>query len=195
MLWIGSRCESALLDSSALPHSELTRADLPSLQFTEKARFASSGYPYGQVVVLSSSTISVPTHNPARVEIWDWKECKQVSILTGLSKQYALGCALLPNGRFVVGDDSGHVRVGSLSGWHGAKAFRAGPGITGVLAGQDGSFLTTDVGGNIRLWRNGATEVSLTGCSRNWGVVGRTMVFAGQRLVVIGDASNLLVAE
>ena len=64
-----------------------------------------------------------------------------------------------------------------------------------MLAGQDGSFLTTDEAGNIKLWRTGACELGLTGGTRSGSHKGMPLAVIDSRLVVIGGNNNLLVSE
>ena len=65
---------------------------------------------------------------------------------------------------------------------------------TALLACHDGSFVTTEEAGNIKLWRNGSCVVTLSGGSTR---PLRNVPFAaiGCRLIVVGKRDNLLVAE
>ena len=131
--------------------------------------------------------------SPPTIEIWDWKEGKCIKTLTEFDDS-VYGHALLPDGKFVGGDWSGTIRVGSLDNWAAATAIDNGRPLISVLAAKDGSFVTTDDGGNIKLWRNGKCEVTLTGAN----VIiyfGITLAVVGRRLVVIGASKNLLVAD
>ena len=146
------------------------------------------------MTALSPSTVAMSMWNPAQIEVWDWKAGKCVRTLTGFGGEFVLANALLPDGRLIAGDYAGIIRVGSLDDWAAAKVISNGAGLTGVLAGHDGSFVTTDSAGNIKLWRNGACEVALTG-----GYLGLhgglPLAVIGRRLIAVGYNSNLLVAE
>ena len=94
-----------------------------------------------------------------------------------------------------MGDYAGTIRVGSLDNWAAATVLAKIAAIMGVLVGQDGSFVTTDTAGNIKLWRNGTCEVTLTGGYAGGVYLGIPLAMIGRRLVVVGGNNNLLVAE
>ena len=147
------------------------------------------------MTVLSPSTVAMSMCNPAQIEVWDWKAGKCVRTLTGFGGPFVFANALLPDGRLVAGDWTGTIRVGSVDKWAAATAISNGDsGLIGVLAGRDGSFVTTDTAGNIKLWRNGACEVTLTG-GYPGGYYGLPLAVIGRRLIGVGDSNNLLVAE
>ena len=168
---------------------------LPCLQFTEKAKFTTTGNPYGMMTVLSASTVAMSMHNPAQIEVWDWRAGKCVRTLTGFGGDKVLANALLPDGRLIAGDAAGTIRVGSLDNWAAATAIgNGGSGLIGVVAGHDGSFVTTDYAGNIKLWRNGACEVALTGgCTGTY--YGFPLAVIGRRFIAVGRENCILVAE
>ena len=64
-----------------------------------------------------------------------------------------------------------------------------------MLAGHDGSFVTADGAGNIKLWRNGACEVTQTGGCEGLAYYGVPLAVIGRRLIVAGVRNTLLVAE
>ena len=115
--------------------------------------------------------------------------------LAGFGGQGVTANALLSDGRLVAGDDLGTIRVGSLDNWAGATVIsNGGSGLTGVLAGRDGSFVTTDKAGKIRLWRNGTCEVQLTETRMSIRFYGVPLAVVGRRLVV-GKFGALLVTK
>ena len=171
---------------------------ISSPKFTEKAKFATTGTPYGMLTVLSPSTVAVSVHIPAQIEIWDWRAGKCVMTLTGFGGGNAFGSSLLPDGRLIVIDSAGTIRVGSVDNWPAAVAISTDPPrapLIGVLAGHDGSFVTTDEAGNIKRWRNGECETTLTGGYKIGGFFGVPVSVIGRRLVAVGANSTLLVAE
>ena len=146
------------------------------------------------MTVLSASTVAMSMCNPAQIEVWDWKAGRCVQTLAGFGGAYVFAHALFPDGRFVAGDEAGTIRVGPVDDWAAATVMsRGGSGLVSVLVGHDGSFVTTDRAGNIKLWRNGVCEVTLTG-GYPGGYFGAPMAVIDQRLIVVGR-SNLLVAE
>ena len=167
----------------------------PLLQFTEKAKFA--GLPCGAMTVLSNSTVALSMTNPAQIEVWDWRAGKCVRTLTGFCGgiRGIIVNAVLPDGRLVAGDDAGTIRVGLIDNWAAATVISNGDGLLGVLTGHDGSFVTADRAGNIKLWRNGACEVTLTGGVTRGGYSGVPLAVIGRRLITVGDNGALLVAE
>ena len=147
------------------------------------------------MTVLSPSTVAMSMASPAQIEVWDWKAGKCVRALTGFRGDAVLAHALLPDGRFVAGDWAGTIRVGSLENWPAAAVIsNGGCGLNGVLAGHDGSFLTADRAGNIKLWRNGACEITLTGGCTSSSLLLHLAVI-GRTLVVVGNNQELLVTE
>ena len=164
------------------------------LKFTEKAKFATTGNPYGMLTVLSPSTVALSMNGPVHIEVWDWKAGKCLTTLTGFAGSYVLGSARLSDGRFIGVDWGGFIRVGSLDNWAAATPITNGNSVISVVAGQDGSYVTTDNAGRIKLWRNGTCDVTLTGaCPSSYYGVGLAVV--GRRLVVVGSNNNLLVTE
>ena len=156
-----------------------------------------AGKPYGAMTVLSPSTVTMPMPSPGRIEVWDWKAGKCVGTLTGFGGDFVIANALLPDGRLVAGDWAGPIRVGSLDDWAAATVIYIGDedsALIGVLAGHDGSFVTTDRDGKIKLWRNGACEVTLTGGCPSY-YYGLPLAVIGRRFIAVGEDSNLLVAE
>ena len=179
---------------------------IPPPQFSMEAEFATCCEPLSAMTVLSPSTVAMPMSNPAHIEIWDWKVGKRVGTLDCFEQDmddedlevleagYVVANALLPDGRLVAGDDLGTILVGSPEDWAMATTFSNGSALTGVLAGHDGSFVTTDMVGDIKLWRNGTCEVTLIGgCTDSYYRVPIAVI--GRRLIIIGENRNLLVAE
>ena len=146
------------------------------------------------MTVLSPSTVAMPMCSPAHIEIWDWMEGKCVRTLTGFRGYYALANTLLPDGRFLASDWARTIRVGSLDAWTAATTTPNRDNFICALAFQDGSFVTTDEGGNLKLWKDGICEVTLTGCCP-WYYYGLQLAVIGRRLIVAGNNDNLLVAE
>ena len=147
------------------------------------------------MTVLSPSTVAMSMDNPAQIEVWDWKAGTCVRTLTGFGGSFVFANALLPDGRLVVGDYAGIIRAGSLDDWAAAKSMsNGGSGIIGVVAGQDGSFVTTDNAGNIKLWRNGACEATVPGCYIG-ACYGVPLAVIDRRLIIVGNNNNLLVGE
>ena len=82
-----------------------------------------------------------------------------------------------------------------MDNWAAATVIsNGGSALIDVLAGHDGSFVTTDYAGNIKLWRNGACEVTLTG-GYTAAYYGVPLAVIGRRLIAVGKDKNLLVAE
>ena len=191
-------CVSRLfLYSLVLPHTAPPPLSTsPHPKFAEKAKFATTGTPYGMMTVLSSSTVGLCVVPPAQIEVWDWTAGKCVRTLTGFGGNCVFAHALLPDGRFVTGDWAGTIQVASLDNWAAATVIRnGGSGLICTLAGHDGSFVTTDYTGKIELWRNGICEATLTGGSKTTTYCGLSLAVVGRRFVAVGDNNNLLVAE
>ena len=146
------------------------------------------------MTVLSTSTVALPVRNPAQIEIWDWKECKQVRVLTGFGGDTVLAHAPLPDGRFIAGDHSGTIRVGSVDNWAAAATMPNDSTIISVLVGDDGSFVTSDRIGNIKQWRNGVCEATLF-CGYPGYYYGFPFAVVGRRIVIVGTNTKLYVAE
>ena len=147
------------------------------------------------MTVISTSTVAVSVRDPEQIEVWDWKAGTCVRTLTGFRWFRVFAHALLPDGRLVASDREGTIRVGSLDNWAAAAVIsNGGSEVIGVLGGLDGSFVTTDTAGNIKLWRNCACEVTLTGgyASSGYGV---PLAVIGRRFIAVGNSNNLLVAE
>ena len=189
MYVIASRSSMRILTAS--PHSSPSPP-----KFIEKAKFSTTGTPCGAMTVLSPSTVAIPMYSPAQIEVWDWRTGKCVKTLTGFST-YVFANAVLPDGQLVAGDWGGSIRVGSLDSWAATSAIANGSGLTGVLAGHDRSFITADYAGNIKLWRSGACEVTLTGGMAGGSVyfIGVPVAVIGRRFVAVGNSNNLLVTE
>ena len=147
------------------------------------------------MTVLSPSTVAISMSRPSNIEIWDWKAGKRVRRLSGFGGHALAVGALLPDVRFVAGNHAGILRVGFLDNWAGATVIDSGAsGITRVLTGHDGSLVTTNAAGDIKLWRNGACEVTLTGVyPRAWFTLPLAVI--GRRLIFPGEHNTLLVAE
>ena len=181
-------CSLSLRPLSSTPPS-------PPPKVAEKDKFSTTGNPWGAMTVLSPSAVAMSMSYPAQIEIWDWKVGKCVRTLTGFGGGDVLAHALLPDGRLVAGDGAGTIRVGSLDNWAAATVISNGNcGLIGVVAGHDGSFVTTDQAGNINLWRNRACEVMVGGAS-TFGYFGVPLTVIGRRLIAVGDSNDLLVAE
>ena len=174
----------------------------PYSKFTEKAKIALLGHPCGMMTVLSPSTVAMSMFRPDQIEICDWKEGKHVRTLAGStnpgSTNYVVANAVLPDGRLIAGvfkpqTIHGTIRIGLPDAW-AASIIKASHGITGVLVGRDGSFVTTDRDSKVKLWREGECEVTLSGCHTDiyYGV---PLAVIGHRLVVVGNKNNLLVSE
>ena len=132
--------------------------------------------------------------SPPHIEIWDWKLGKCVRTLTGFGGTCVRGHSRHPDGRLVAADDAGTIRVGMIDDWGRATSISNGQSLVGVLVDQDGSIVTTDTGGNVKLWRNGACEIKLSGGStRTYTGVPLAVIFG--RLIVTGDNKNLLVSD
>lgn len=145
------------------------------------------------MTVLSASTIAMSIFSPTQIEIWDWRLAQQLRILTWSGAHTIFGHARLSDGRLVVGSWAGSLRIGSLDNWDGASVVRVGSGITGVLAGQDGSFVTTDCDGFVKRWVNGLCEATLVASCDSY-FHGVPLAVAGSRLVVT-YRDKLLVSD
>ena len=145
------------------------------------------------MTVLSFSTVALSMTSPAQVEIWDWKQGKCVRVLPALGGSYVCGHALLPDGRFVMGDTAGNIRAGWVESWSPVTVVTTDT-ITGLLVGHDGSFVTTDQNGKLKLWRNGVCEVERTGTCASWSAAVPLAVI-GRRLVAFGNSNYLLVTK
>ena len=146
------------------------------------------------LTVLSPSTVAIATRYPLQIEIWDWREGACLRHIAGFGGEYVLAPARLPDGRFLVGGNSGAIRVGSFDNWAAATVMDNGRGLTGVLVCADGSFMTTDHNGDIKVWRDCICEITLPrACSSVFTNFSLTVV--GRRLVFVGTNNNLLVAE
>ena len=144
--------------------------------------------------MVSSSTVAFGCHSPATVEVWDWKEGKQLRILTGFSGSYVFGTARLPDARLVAVGSDGYIRIGTVDNWSAATVINNGAYLMGVVAAQDGSFVTADSRGETRLWRNGVCEATLKG-SHAGASYGNPVSIVGCRLVTIGAGRSLLLVE
>ena len=146
------------------------------------------------MTVLTSSTVAMSMRDPGQIEIWDWKQGKCVRTLSGFGGNFVFGHALLSDGRFVTADWAGTIKLGFLDDWTAAKSVLNGSGIIGVLACQDGSFVTTDERSHIKLWRDGTCEASVPGGFT--GVYyGVPLAVIGRRLIVVGSGNTLRVFE
>ena len=150
-----------------------------------------------QITVLSPSTVALGVSaGTPEIDIWDWKEGKCVRTLTGFAGRGVFGLCLLSDGRLLVSDEAGTVRIGSTDDWSNASVMMtSSAGFCSVLAGHDGSFVTISVKGSIQLWRNGVCEITLDGAGQCTPDIGATVSEVGGRLVVVGRGTNLLVAE
>ena len=165
-------------------------------QFTQKAKFVTRYAPVGAMTVLSQSRVALSMCYPGQIEIWDWRQGKCLGALSmGAGACYVFAHALLPDGRLVAGDWAGAVRIGSPDNWTSATTIASSSGLTGVLACKDGSFLTTEKDGKIKLWRNGACEVTLTGSFSANSYYGVPLAVVCRKLVFAGLNRTLLVAE
>ena len=188
-------CCAALLLARAPSLSQFS-SNQPSFrrQFTEVAKFDTAYATVGALTVLSPSTVAMSLNAPGQIGVWDWKAGKCLWTLSGFDGGAVFANAVLPDGRLVTGDSEGTIRVGSVDNWTAAKVIANGSKLLSVLAGQDGSFITTDFAGKIKLWRNGACELTLNGaCTDYYNGVPTAVI--GSRLVAVGNAGNLLVAE
>ena len=172
--------------------SALTVPRHPALffpKFAEQRRFETVGRPHSSVTVLSGSTVAVSVEYPFQIEIWDWKAGRQVRELA-CSQCRVPSHAMLADGQFVTCDESGTIREGRLDYWIAATVTSSSAGFTGVVAGRDGSFVTTDFSGQIKLWRDGACEVALTSSA---GYLVRAPAVIGGRLVFCDFLRGLIV--
>ena len=178
------------------PHS-FSIAPAPPLvsKLTEKSKFMTPDTMMGSMTVLSPSTVAMSLYNPGRIEIFDWKAGKHVRTLSGFGGGSAFAHALLSDGRFVAGDGSGKIRVGSVDNWSAATVIDGSTGIISMLAGKDGSFVSTDFAGNTKIWRNGTCEVTLSGCFSSSAYYGFSLAVIGRRLVVVGESHTFLVSD
>ena len=198
--WMGRGADACVAPSSLRSCSPTASqpfnssiSTLMSPQFTDKSRFTTAGRPSGAVTVISPRLVAISMSDPAQIEIWDWNEGKQVMLLAGFIAETVH--ALLPDGRLVVGDAAGPIRIGFMHDWAASTSLdESSSGVIGVRAGPDGSFVTINSAGLIKLWRNGACEATLAGASTTVHPGGTALAVLDRRLVVVGD-NNLLVAE
>ena len=173
------------------------------------------------MTVLSSSTVAISSclndsdlkGQKAPIEIWDWREGKQVSTLPCRCFGHWCSCfahTLLPDGRFVTCDMGGVISIGSLDNWAAAVVLNNNHAIYGVLAGQDGSFVTADTEGYVKLWSRESAdrsvldprtwfrrsaEVTLKGRGRSQYYSGMPLGIVGRRLVVVGSDGLLVTPD
>ena len=174
--------------AAASPHC--TSLQSTHSQLTGKANFKTTGVPHGNMTVLSPSTIAMSMSSPAGVEIWDWRQGKELATLSS-GPASVIGNARLPDNKLVAVDFGGSIRVGSLDNWDAATVIANGNPYIGVLAGQDGSFVTVDKAGDIKLWRDGTCKVTLSGAYKIF-YFGNPLAIVGGRLVVVGDRCLLV---
>ena len=159
-------------------------------QFEQKASHNTARAPFGRLSVLSPSTVAFGT-NSSTVEIWDWKAGKQLHSLGGFSS-IVYGTARLPDGRLLA---VGHlqIKIGSPDNWSAATTLtNHGYQLFGVVAAQDGSFVTADSAAHIKLWRDGSSRVLSIHCHACY--YGSSMAIVGSRLIS-GHGHNLYLAE
>lgn len=146
------------------------------------------------MTVLSSSTVAISMYQ-GQIQIWDWTLRKRIRTLADFDHVGVYANAMLPDGRIVAGDLAGCIRVGSYENWNAATTTMNRDAIIAVLVGRDGSFLTTDGNGGIKLWRDGVCEVALKGASTDFQYHGLPLAVVGRRLVAVGGGNILLVSD
>ena len=169
-------------------------------QFTKWDTFETTGTPFGSITGLSSCSfgltdrVAISTYDPAHVEVWDWETGELVETLDGFGGACILAHAQLPDGRLVAGDDKGVIQIGYPENWEAAEAIDNGSAVVGVLANRDGSFVTTDKAGKVRLWRDDACEAcyALAGVSIG-AYFGTALAAVGRRIILLNTASLLVI--
>lgn len=150
------------------------------------------------MTVMSPSLIAVSLtcydSGTLRIDVVNLNEGMKVGTLTAGFTGSVLRPSRLPDGQLLVVEASGLITVGSPDYWTSSRASHTRCQFSGVLVGHDGSFVTTDNSGNVKLWRDGACEVTLTGGPTSSSTCAPLAV-VGRRLVVLGDHDNILVSE
>ena len=134
---------------------------------------------------------------PAEVQVWDWKRGNLLQKLSGID--VALCTALLPDGRLVVADWGGKIRVGKMDDWE-ATAVVTDSGATrlsGLAVSRDGSFVTaSQMNGEIKLWKDGKCIATFNGGFSGDNVGrGNSLAVVGGRLLAAGKDNTVLVFE
>ena len=160
-------------------------------QFEQRASYQTTRTPCGALTALAQSVVAFGT-NSSTVEVWDWKTGKQLHSLGGFSST-VLATARLPDGRLLCAGQCGNIRIGFPDKWSAATALTSNTGIHGVLVARDGSFVTADNQGQVRLWRNGTSRLLNIQCYSAYS--GTAFAVVGQRLLAAGNSNNIIIAE
>ena len=160
------------------------------LQFEQRAIYQTSLVPAGVLTVISESTVAFGT-TLSTVDVWDWRAGRRLYTLGGFSGQVH-ATAQLADGRLLCAGQCGQIRIGYPDKWSAATVVSNGAGVLGVLVARDGSFVTADHRCQVKLWRNGTSQVLDMQCCGSY--YGNPFAIVGQRLVLAGS-NNIFVAE
>ena len=146
------------------------------------------------MTVLSGSTVAFGHYDGSgywsAIGVWDWKVGKQLHTLGGFGRTVT-GIARLPDGR-LVGVSGTTIRIGHPDNWSAATTLSNDAELLGVCSGRDGSFVTADRNGKVKLWRDGSSRALSMSCGVRSPY--RPLSIVGSRLVSV-SGSNICVLE
>ena len=148
---------------------------------------------------LSWSTVAIGVRLSADVQIWDWRQGKQLQTLAGF--RVGVVCtALLPDGRLVATDWDGLIAVGKVNDWLASKfsADSESLRLSGLAVTRDGSFVTaSQKDGQIKVWRNGVCTATFQGgfVVQHQRFMGNSLAVVGGRLLAVGKDDTALIFE
>lgn len=131
-------------------------------QFERIASHQTQSAPQGVLSVLSSTTVAFGTVS-ATVEVWDWVAGRLLQSLGGFS-QAVYTTARLPDGQVLGAGLCGQIRTGHPENWATGQAFSNGAALLGAVTSQDGLIVTADANCQVKLWRNGSSQVLPVSC-------------------------------
>ena len=153
--------------------------------------------PLSRMPVIAVLVNPAPADNgstEARIDLWVVEQGRVMRSLRGFGCASLRGFGLLPNFALFAVDMSGCITTVPLMRSDQRVTIKTDLKLVGVLPGPDESFVTLDTAGNIKVWRNGACDVTIPGTARS-DTYGVAMAVVGRRLVVVGESNNLLVSE
>ena len=147
------------------------------------------------MTVLSDSTVAFGCSSPGRLEVWDWREGKCLHSFGGFGAEVTAS-ALFADGRLIVADTQGCIRIVDVAAWESAEVIsEAGP-VVCILTTKSSSFFTADRKGVVKLWRDGLCVAQNAG-SVAADVSHTAMAVVGNRLIAVGSklVNSIVVFE
>ena len=168
---------------------------LPALlQFVEWSSCPIGSTPTGSLVVLGNSTVAVVCSEA--IEVYDWAKSKRLHSFPSAGKDEFIDRT--SDGRLIVAAMTGVFKIGHVAKWEAATVLApdSKPRVWRLVATQDGSFVTSEQGGKVTIWRDGKATAIFDGGPVNRKLASPPLAIVGSRIVSASATDDtILVIE